>query len=82
MLVVQPVALPKQPELIKPKKLDIPPLKVTGIVYDTDRPLVIINGKVLGVGGVVDGVSILKIQKGHVDARYEDTDITLKLNNP
>ena len=75
-----PLPLPKQDEPVK-KKLEIPQLKVTGIVYDTEVPQAIINGKVVGVGAVVDGVSILKIQKGRVDARYEGTDITLKFNN-
>ncbi len=70
----------KPPEPPKPKKLDIPGLKVTGIIYDTPHPQAIINGKVVGVGGIVDGVSILKIQKGRVEARYEGSDIVLKLN--
>jgi hypothetical protein len=78
--VVQSV-LPKPPEPIKPKKLDIPEMKVTGTVYDTDRPQAIINGKVVGVGGVVDGITILKIQKGRIDARYGDSNIILKMNN-
>lgn len=74
-----PVAKPKEP--VKPKKLEIPAMKITGIVYDTDNPQAIINGKVVGVGSDLNGVSILAIQKGRIDARYEGSDISLKFNN-
>jgi hypothetical protein len=79
--VVAPAVVPMQSEPIKPKKLEIPELKVSGIIYDTDRPQAIINGKVVSVGDVVKGVSIVKIQKGRIDARFEGADITLKFNN-
>jgi hypothetical protein len=83
-VTAQPVTAPKpvikSPEPPKVKKLDIPEMKLTGIIYDTPQPQAIINGKVVEVGSVVDGVSILKIQKGRVEARYEGSDIVLKLN--
>ncbi len=79
-VVVEPVVI-KEPEPVKIKKIEIPQMKLTGIVYGTTRPQVIINGKVLSAGDVVDGVSILKIQKGHVDARFGDSDITIKMDN-
>jgi hypothetical protein len=79
--VVTPVVDPAVKEPIKPKKLQIPEMKISGIIYDTDKPQAIINGQVVGVGGVVNGVSIVKIQKGRIDGRFEGVDITLKFNN-
>ena len=78
---VQPVTVAHLQEPVKATKLDIPSMLVTGIVYESDRPQAIINGRVVGVGDVLDGVTILKIQKGRIDARYEDEDIILKMNN-
>jgi hypothetical protein len=78
--VVAPVVVPiKEP--VKPKKLDIPEMKVTGIIYGTDRPQAIINGEVVSVGSTIDGASIINIQKGRIDVRFEGSDITLKFNN-
>jgi hypothetical protein len=84
--VVQPVVAPPVvpavvQEPVKPKKLQIPEMKITGIMYETDRPQAIINGKVVSVGSTVDGVLIVKIQKGRIDVRFEGADITLKFNN-
>jgi hypothetical protein len=74
-----PVVVPKEP--VKPQKSQIPSMKITGIIYDTDRPQAIINGTVVGVGSKISGASVLSIEKGRVVMRYEGIDITLKLNN-
>ena len=79
--VLHPVVVPKE-EPLKRKKLNIPEIKVTGLVYNSDKPLAIINGKVVGVGGIVDGVTIVKIQIGKIDAMFDDSEITIKFNNP
>ena len=56
-------------------------MKVSGIIYDTDKPQAIINGKVVGIGSDINGVLITGIQKGRIDARYDGVDISLKFNN-
>ena len=76
--VVQPIPVPVAPE---PKKLELPEMKVSGIIYDTDKPQAIINGKVVGIGSDINGVLITGIQKGRIDARYDGVDISLKFNN-
>ena len=80
-LSVAPTVVPVLVEPVKPRKIEIPELKVSGIIYDTDQPQAIINGKVVSVGGLVNGASIIKIQKGQIHARFEGADIILKFNN-
>ncbi len=66
---------------VKTTPLDMPQMTLTGIVYGTERPQAIINGRVVSAGAVVDGVSIVKIEKGRVDVRFGDNEKVLKLKN-
>ena len=43
--------------------------------------LSVIDNAVVGIGSDLNGVSIVGIQKGRIDARYEGADISLKFNN-
>jgi hypothetical protein len=38
-------------------------IKVTGLIWDTDRPLAIINGKVCAIGDTVAGAKVIDINK-------------------
>ncbi|MFA5068788.1 MAG: general secretion pathway protein GspB [Candidatus Omnitrophota bacterium] len=43
--------------------LPMPPLLVEGMIWNTDNPQAIINGKVLNSGDIIDGVRIVNIEK-------------------
>ncbi|HAV65151.1 MAG TPA: hypothetical protein DCY13_22615, partial [Verrucomicrobiales bacterium] len=47
-----------------------PPLKLQGIYYRLDSPSVMINGKTLWVGDVVDGVKVLRIERRDVTVQF------------
>lgn len=47
-----------------------PPLNIQGMVWGSDIPQAIINGKVLKVGDTVDGVKITNIDKEGVEVFY------------
>lgn len=53
-------------------------LKVQGMVWGTDRPQVIINGKVLRVGGIIKGAKILAIRKEGVYVLYKGSQYVLR----
>ena len=86
---------PEQPVHVPVKALDdepgdnpspvvkafLPPLKVTGIIYHSDHPVVIVNGVVLGIGGEINGVKIVGIRKGLVDVRFMGTDYAIHFND-
>ncbi len=80
--VVPPIVPVKQPDPVEVKKPEAPKLNISGIIYDTDYPQAIINGKVVTNGEMVEGVTIVKIQPGRVDARFEGSDLVIKFNNP
>jgi hypothetical protein len=56
-----------------------PNLKLEGIIWDDQNPMVIINGKVLGKGGRIDGAKITKITKTYVSVWWRSKTFTLKL---
>ncbi|GEM_PF-5496079 len=62
-------------------KTSLPLLKVSGIIYHSDHPVVIVNGVVLGIGGEINGVKIVGIRKGLVDVRFMGTDYAIHFND-
>lgn len=56
---------------------DLPPLKVTGLVWNSKRPQAIINGQVVGVGETIGEVKIVSIRPDGVDVLFQDKIITL-----
>lgn len=51
-----------------------------GIMYIADRPRAIINNIIVGEGEVVDGANVEKINKDNVVLKYNESEVTLKLN--
>ena len=54
-------------------------LVVSGIIWDEVRPQVIINNKVLGEGGLIEGFIVEKIERQKVILSNEERKIELKL---
>jgi hypothetical protein len=54
-------------------------LDLDGIVYTEENPAALINGRVLRVGGFVDGYTVTKIQPDRVELKNENGTIVLTL---
>lgn len=48
-----------------------PDLKITGLVWNTDRPQAIINGKVVDVGDKIETIQIVSINKNGIEIDFE-----------
>lgn len=51
-----------------------------GIMYIADRPRAIINNIIVGEGETVGGANVEKIRKDSVVLKYNESEVTLKLN--
>ncbi len=63
----------------KGKNIYRPKLFLKGITWDKDKPLAIINGRVLGVGDVIKGAKIVKITETYVTYKWHSKYFKLKL---
>lgn len=61
----------------KPVELKPPDLRITGLVWNTNRPQAIINDKVVDIGDSVDEVRIIAINKTGVVISFQDQAITV-----
>jgi hypothetical protein len=53
-------------------------LLLTGIIWDQKKPLAVINGKMLGVGDIINGAKVRKIHKESVLLQKYGTNYTLE----
>lgn len=65
-----PVSLPKTAP-------DFPNLKLSGIVYDNERPYAIVNDKVLSKGDMVEGATLIEINRESVKFIFNDKELEL-----
>jgi hypothetical protein len=54
-----------------------PPLRLSGVLWDDTKPIAILNGKPLAVGGEIDGARVVKIGLDGVKIRYNEREYTL-----
>ena len=54
-----------------------PPLTITRVVWNTDRPQAIINGQVVDQGDVVSEVKIVSIKKTSIGIEFQGSESTL-----
>ncbi|OGX07828.1 MAG: hypothetical protein A2Z88_08675 [Omnitrophica WOR_2 bacterium GWA2_47_8] len=75
------IMVPTSP-LIKPPPAEIkpPPLNITGLIWNSDQPQAIINGKVIRVGDEVDNVRVTDIQKNKITISHGGKDFTILYN--
>ena len=62
-----------------PPKPVFPDLILSGTILSKDNPRAIVNGKVLGVGDMIEGVRIMAIMKGEIDAFFEGEHFLIRL---
>ncbi len=95
--VVEPVAVPPVPivqeppaeiphleEVVsQPVEPVGPPsnLKISGLVWNTDRPQAIINGKITEVGDMVSGFKIVDIQKTGITVLSQGRTVTIGIES-
>ena len=58
--------------------LPIPTFKVTGIIWDSDRPQAILNGQIVDIGDNISDVMITEIRKSEIHGTFHGADITIK----
>ena len=54
--------------------------KLSGIVFNEFNPLAIINGKSIGVGDLIEGAKVLKIERKKVVIVYDGNSISLSVS--
>ena len=54
--------------------------KLSGIVFNDTNPLAIINGKSIGVGDIIEGAKVLKIERKRVVIEYSGNSISLRVS--
>ena len=65
---------PPKPTIIAPK------LEISGIVWNTERPQAIINGKVVAIGDKVSDSEIIAIDKTGVEILYQGQKFNISYN--
>lgn len=55
----------------------LPPLHLSGVLWDEAKPFAILNGKPLTVGGEIEGAQVVKIDMDGVKVRYNEREYTL-----
>lgn len=57
----------------KKEILDIKPpqLKITGLIWNTDRPQAIVNERVLSAGDEIEGAKLLSVTKNGINIEYK-----------
>jgi hypothetical protein len=72
-----PIEVPDQPAPIDHTKL----IKLGGIMYSQDKSSAIINGRIVSVGDIVSGITVLKINKDSVEFELDDHKWTQKVDD-
>ena len=69
---------PQQIEQVKPPEIiPVPQITVTGIVWNSDRPQAIINGKIVNQGDTILDIEITEIQKDFIKGQFHGRTITI-----
>ena len=58
--------------------LPLPTLNIEGIVWNTNMPQAIVNGKVVRIGDTIEGVRIVKIEKQGITIDYSGEFVLIK----
>lgn len=68
------------PKVKKEIKQDISPpqLSIAGLVWNSDRPQAIVNGRVLSVGDEINGTRLLSVNKDGIKVGYKGIEFFIK----
>ncbi len=62
----------------KERNVVLPPLTITGVVWNTDTPQAIINHQVVSIGDTIDNIKITAIAKAGIKVTYLGVSFILK----
>jgi hypothetical protein len=57
----------------------IPVWRLTGIIYNANLPLAVVNGKTVGIGDIIDQAKIVTIDRSKVLLQYRGNQIELRV---
>ena len=60
------------------KKTPLPNVTINGIIWNSDRPQAIINGKIVDIGDTISEIQITGIRKTGIDGLFDGRDVTLQ----
>ena len=71
---IPPVNVPPVPEDTRPplSPEPLPGINIVGVVWNTDRPQAIVNGRIAGIGDMVSGLKIVDIQKTGITVLFQN----------
>jgi len=76
----QIVVVRKPIEEAKPiEEVQAPKIKLSGLVWNTDRPQAIVNDQVFSIGDTVDSSKIIDIRKDGIDVIFSDKLFTIQI---
>lgn len=58
-------------DIIKSKPIVLPELKITGLIWNTNRPQAIVNGQIVDIGDTISATKIVAIRKTGIDISFE-----------
>ena len=78
----KPVKKPKLPKpiatpLVTPKR-PLPNVTINGIIWNSNRPQAIINGRIVDIGDTISEIQIIDIQKTGIDGLFDGKNVTLQ----
>jgi len=71
--------------ILQMRKIDIEPntqtgnFQLSGILFEKENPLAIINKQIVAVGALINGARILEISPTYVKLSYRDNELMLKI---
>ncbi len=62
----------------KAKAVKLPQFNITGLIWNSDRPQVIVDGNVLSVGDEIKGAKLLSVNKDGIKIEYKEFEFFIK----
>jgi hypothetical protein len=67
------------PEITEPEEIvPLPPVNVTGVIWNSDRPQAIINDHIVNVGDTISGIKITEINKTSIEGLFSGRTVTIQ----
>ena len=74
----RPIIQEKVREIVPMPEIPVPTVTITGIIWNSDRPQAIINGKIVNIGDTILDLKITDIQKTGIEALFHGKSVTIK----
>lgn len=75
-------SIPETSDLSEPEEvkeiIPLPDVKISGIIWNSDRPQAIINGSIVDIGDSILGIQITEIRKTGIDGLFHGRSVTIQ----